>query len=182
MSLRSVLDPKTKLSASSTTSGSSKKHLLSPDSTSGENPPWSSNAPCSLSLSFPSPTPATHIALTFQGGFVGTSIAVWVARTEKAEKTVEGVGLGLMLGGKIYPEDRNRRQVFEIPFPPSGISPTTSPSTGPKIITEVPADGTAPVEDDGVDLPLITELKLEFEKSSDQYGRITLYSLEVLGE
>ena len=30
------------------------------------------------------------------------------------------------------------------------------------------------------ELPDITELKLEFEASSDQYGRITLYSIEVL--
>lgn len=29
--------------------------------------------------------------------------------------------------------------------------------------------------------PELEELKLEFERSSDQYGRVTLYSVEVLG-
>jgi hypothetical protein len=29
--------------------------------------------------------------------------------------------------------------------------------------------------------PLIKEIKIEFETSSDQFGRITLYNLEVLG-
>lgn len=99
-------------SVSTTLPGSSKKHLLSPSSSSGENPPWSSTAPSSLQLSFPAPVAATHVAFTFQGGFVGTSVSVWVAEEKDAEK--EGViRLGLELGGKVYPEDRNKRQIFE---------------------------------------------------------------------
>lgn len=99
-------------SVSTTLPGSSKKHLLSPSSSGGENPPWSSTAPSSLQLSFPTPVAATHVAFTFQGGFVGTSVGVWVAEEKDAEK--EGViRLGLELGGKIYPEDRNKRQIFE---------------------------------------------------------------------
>lgn len=39
-------------------------------------------------------------------------MGVWVAEEKDAEK--EGViRLGLELGGKIYPEDRNKRQIFE---------------------------------------------------------------------
>ncbi|WWC65646.1 uncharacterized protein I303_108267 [Kwoniella dejecticola CBS 10117] len=195
MSLRSVLDPKTvKVSVSSTAPGSSKKHLLNP-SASDEGIPWSSNIPSSLHLTFDTPVQASHFALTFQGGFVSTAVSVWVARSEDAEG---GVGLGLMMGGKIYPEDRNKRQVFEIPFPPTGLSPTDEvpPSTSePTITTEITAaeanSGAVKAHPDGQgivkkhshdELPYLTELKLEFEKSSDQYGRVTLYSIEVLKE
>lgn len=38
-------------------------------------------------------------------------MSVWAAEEKDAEK--EGiVNLGLGLGGKIYPEDRNKRQIF----------------------------------------------------------------------
>lgn len=126
------------------------------------------------------------MAFTFQGGFVGTSVSVWAAEEKDAEK--EGIiRLGLELGGKIYPEDRNKRQIFEqvlfytndslhglltsvyrIPFPPSGALPS-----------ELEAKGAACDNTSG--LPLLKELKFEFDKSSDQYGRITLYSVEILG-
>ncbi|WRT69470.1 uncharacterized protein IL334_006456 [Kwoniella shivajii] len=197
MSLRNVLDPKaTKISVSSTTPGSSKKHLLNP-SASDEGQPWSSNIPSSLHLTFDQPIKASHFALTFQGGFVSTAISVWVARSEDAEG--KSVGLGLMLGGKVFPEDRNKRQVFKIAFPPVGLSPTDengpAASKGPTIVTEITPqeaqsgaveahpDGKGIVKkSDDDELPYLTELKLEFEKSSDQYGRITLYSIEVLRE
>ncbi|WWC93061.1 uncharacterized protein L201_008025 [Kwoniella dendrophila CBS 6074] len=198
MSYRNVLDPKnTKVSVSSTAPGSSKKHLLNP-SASDEGQPWSSNIPSSVHLTFDTPIQASHFALTFQGGFVSTAISVWVARSEDAEG---GVGLGLMMGGKIYPEDRNKRQTFEIPFPPTGLSPTSeeppsTTSTGPTITTEItPAEansGAVKAHPDGQgiikkhntddELPYLTELKLEFEQSSDHYGRVTLYSIEVLRE
>lgn len=98
---------------------------------------------------------------------MGTSVSVWVAEEKDAEK--EGViRLGLELGGKVYPEDRNKRQIFEIPFPPSGALPS-----------ELEAEGVA--GDNSSGLPLLKELKFEFDKSSDQYGRITLYSVEILG-
>ena len=55
-------------------------------------------------LSFPTPIQgATHMALVFQGGFAGTAMSVYVA--------IEGEEL--KLGGRLFPEDRNRRQVFE---------------------------------------------------------------------
>ncbi|WVR08257.1 hypothetical protein IAU60_005304 [Kwoniella sp. DSM 27419] len=202
MSLRNVLDPSTRVSVSSTSQGSSKKHLLDPTSN-DEEIPWSSQAPSTVHLTFPKPIRASHFALIFQGGFVGTAVSVWVARSEDAEGKV---GLGLMMGGKVYPEDRNKRQVFEIPFPPTGMSealhppsPPTHPSK-PTITTEItPAEANAPEaveahpdghgiqpkrdEGEGVkEFPYLTELKLEFEKSSDQYGRVTLYSIEVLSD
>ncbi|WVO13718.1 hypothetical protein L204_101340 [Cryptococcus depauperatus] len=162
--MKSVLPLGTRLSVSQTLPGSSKKHLLNPDATTGESLPWSSTAPSTLHLIFPQPTPATHLALTFQGGFVGTSVNVWVA--EESDSEAEGeVGLGLEYGGKLHPEDRNKRQVFELPYPPSGI-----------------LSSEAEPEDKSRQLPLLTELKLDFEQSSDHYNRVTLYSLEVLGQ
>ncbi|TYJ54705.1 hypothetical protein B9479_004645 [Cryptococcus floricola] len=177
MSLQSVLPKGTKLITSAPLPGSTKKHILSPDSSSGENLPLSLSAP-SASTSTPSPLAApfvhlvfpageapqaSHLALTFQGGFVGTSVNVWVGEEIDSEREGE-VELGLELGGRIYPEDKNRRQIFEIPFPP------TVASTG---------DGVVPVKT-SKPVPQIREIKLEFEKSSDHYGRITLYSLELL--
>lgn len=113
-------------------------------------------------------------------------MSVWAAEEKDAEK--EGiVRLGLELGGKIYPEDRNKRQIFEqvlfftsdslhglltsvyrIPFPPSGA-----------LSSELETEGA--VGDKTLGLPLLKELKFDFDKSSDQYGRITLYSVEILG-
>ncbi|WWD20104.1 hypothetical protein CI109_104578 [Kwoniella shandongensis] len=190
--LRNVLDPKVvKVAVSSTTPGSSKKNLINPSS-SDEDQPWSANVPSHLHLTFPEPISATHFALTFQGGFVATSAAVWVARVE--DRDGKAVGLGLMMGGKVYPEDRNKRQVFEIPFPQSGLAteeeePTSATNSGPNIVTEVlPDHATTPQKREHAQRqheeqkpPLLTELKIEFEKSSDQYGRVTLYSIEVLG-
>jgi len=63
-------------------------------------------------LIFPTPiADATHIALTFQGGFVGNSATVYVAAKARNQET--DVDLGLMMGGKIFPEDKNKRQLFE---------------------------------------------------------------------
>ncbi|GMK57567.1 hypothetical protein CspeluHIS016_0404010 [Cutaneotrichosporon spelunceum] len=59
---------------------------------------WTSTStPTSISLRFPTPLTASKIAITFQGGFVATSITI-SARTTLA---------------KVFPEDVNRRQVFE---------------------------------------------------------------------
>ena len=68
--------------------------------------------PSSIHLVFPTPVEnATHIALMFQGGFVGTTAVVYVA-TRRGHESSE-IDLGLSMGGKIYPEDKNKRQVFE---------------------------------------------------------------------
>ena len=60
-----------------------------------------------------------------------------------------------------------------------------------KIVTEVPPNPNGggaraaglldgPMEEEGWDQPDLAELKIEFEKSSDQYERVTLYGVEVL--
>ncbi|WVF68650.1 hypothetical protein IAT40_003420 [Kwoniella sp. CBS 6097] len=223
MSLRNVTDPKTRVSVSSTAQGSSKKHLLDP-TTNDEEIPWSSNIPTWVHLTFPTPVKASHFAIEFQGGFVGTSASIWVARSEDAEG---GVGLGLMMGGKVYPEDKNKRQVFSIPLPPTGLATESELSSAaerdsnphkPTIVTEIsPAEANSSATEthpdgqgitrtpaEGADAgsgtagqpatistqragrereyPYLTELKIEFEKSSDQYGRVIVYSIEVLSD
>ena len=50
--------------------------------------------------------------------------------------------------------------IGRIPFPPRSQDPSSAEAT----------DGR-----------LIRELKIEFDSSSDQFGRITLYQLEILG-
>ncbi len=68
---------------------------------------------------------------------------------------------------------------------------TSQGELGPNIVTEIPANPNgggaraAPylngnAEDEEQDQLDITELKIEFEASSDQYGRVTVYSIEVL--
>lgn len=59
---------------------------------------WTSpSSPTAITLDFPAPVTASRIAITFQGGFVATSLVV------SADEVL----------GKVYPEDVNRRQVFE---------------------------------------------------------------------
>jgi hypothetical protein len=68
---------------------------------------------------------------------------------------------------------------------------TSQEHLGPTITTEIPAnpngngykarsfiDG---LNGDEMESPEMAEMKIEFEKSSDQFGRITIYSIEVLG-
>lgn len=95
-------------SLSSPSGSSSKKSVFKTDN----ETPWTAQSlPSYIHLEFPTPLDnATHIALTFQGGFVGTTAFVYVATKAKNEGEAE---VGLMMGGKIYPEDKNKRQVFE---------------------------------------------------------------------
>lgn len=81
-----------------------------------------------------------RIDLTFQGGFAGTRCIVELA---------EG-GRPWRLLTRIYPEDVNRKQTFEI----------------------APGD----MGECGVD-----SVKIVFEESSDFFGRITVYDLQLLG-
>ena len=94
---------------------STKKSIIKPDN---ENP-WTATAlPSSVLLVFPEAIPnATHLALTFQGGFVGTTAMVYCAT--KPHDIENDVDLGLTMGGYIYPEDKNKRQVFEYVTRPS---------------------------------------------------------------
>jgi hypothetical protein len=75
--------------------------------------------------------------MTFQGGFVGTRCAVQVQSAEGKWEIKQTV----------YPEDVNRRQMFELSL------------------------GDDPIRD----------VKLVFEQSSDFFGRITIYDLDILG-
>ena len=68
--------------------------------------------PQSVRLSWDGLIPATHFAITFQGGFSATSVAVYVAAIRPG-KYVDNIKLGTVLAGKVYPKDGNGRQVFE---------------------------------------------------------------------
>ena len=76
--------------------------------------------------------------MTFQGGFAGTRCAVQVRSAEGKWENKQSV----------YPEDVNRRQMFDLSL------------------------GDNPIRD----------MKLVFEQSSDFFGRITLYDLDILGK
>lgn len=78
---------------SGTAQGTSRRALLS-DSEDAWTAPV---VPAHIVLTFPDPIAASKLALTFQGGFVATSV---------------GVTLGEVTA-KVYPEDKNKRQVFE---------------------------------------------------------------------
>lgn len=105
------------------------------------------STPAWLQCSMPEPVAGTtHVALTFQGGFVGTNISVSVATaSDRAED------IGLVSGGKIYPEDNSKRQVFKLPYPPN------------------------------FGACALSKIRLDFETTSDNQGRIVLYSFELLG-
>ncbi|BEJ17214.1 hypothetical protein CspHIS471_0606150 [Cutaneotrichosporon sp. HIS471] len=61
---------------------------------------WTSTStPTWINLRFPAPITASRIAITFHGGFVATSIIL------SAPKKL----------AKVFPEDMNRRQVFQFP-------------------------------------------------------------------
>ena len=98
-------------SVSSSAPGSSKRAILDPSSEGC----WTSNStPSSLHLIFPTPiSGATQLALTFQGGFVGTRATLYVA-TRLPRSSDSDISLGLMMGGKLYPEDKNKRQIFRL--------------------------------------------------------------------
>ena len=100
-----------------------------------------------IQLSFPSPVIPKRIELTFQGGFVGTRCSVECLPSGQAggEKTWQ-------VSTRIYPEDVNRKQTFELD----------------------PHD--ARLAEEGVD-----SLKLVFEESSDFFGRITVYDMQIFG-
>jgi hypothetical protein len=82
------------------------------------------------------------------------------------------------------------------PRPEHPAAPASLPTSEPHIVTEIPPNpsgGGAPAKVEGVNAPVsdelawlddieLVELKVEFEKSSDEYGRVTVYQIEVLGE
>lgn len=88
----------------------SKKNLLD----GSDETCWSSaqGLPQHIHLAFPKLLPATHIALTFQGGFVGTTCEVYLATARPGLESAE-VGLGLVYAGALHPKEGNARQIFE---------------------------------------------------------------------
>ena len=85
-----------------------------------------------------------RVELTFQGGFVGTKCSV--------EAVKPGGGQKWEVLTRIYPEDVNRKQSFD-------LVPASEP------------DAERQVEG----------LKFVFEESSDFFGRVTVYDLQLLG-
>lgn len=104
---------------------------------------YSQGTPQYVQLTFAATVIPRRIELTFQGGFVGTRTLVEVLPSgEQKWRTLT----------RIYPEDVNRKQVFDC----------------------------AAAETDLMDAK-VESVKLVFEESSDFFGRITVYDLQVLG-
>ncbi|CAE6482186.1 unnamed protein product [Rhizoctonia solani] len=144
----SLIDSSTTIKVSSTLDKSvGKKNLIdgSPETC------WTSAAglPQSVELAFSDAVTPARLALTFQGGFVGTRCTVYGITSCSGEDAEEGSKWQAI--AQIYPEDINRRQTFDLP-----------PSTNQ------------------IDLSKgVLRLKIVFEESSDFFGRITLYNLEL---
>ena len=107
----------------------------------------SQGTPQYIQLSFASPVIPKRVEITFQGGFVGTRCSV-----EVLPSGVQDGGAKWRVLTRIYPEDVNRKQTFDL----------------------------LPAEPDLVDCR-IEGLKFVFEESSDFFGRVTVYDLRVLG-
>lgn len=136
-----LIDAETRVKVSSTLDKSvGKKYLTdgSPETC------WTSQqgTPQFVQLTFTTRVVPKKLHLTFQGGFVGTRCSLEVAAEEDKPEWKPWT--------KVYPEDVNRKQSFDLP------------------VGEIP---------DGV-----RSLKIVFEESSDFFGRITVYDLQLLGE
>ncbi|KAG9127430.1 hypothetical protein FRC07_013875 [Ceratobasidium sp. 392] len=142
--MQSLIDSSTTIKVSSTLDKSvGKKNLIdgSPETC------WTSTAglPQFVELQFPEAVNPMQLALTFQGGFVGTKCTIY-GMVSQNEGTDAQPAPSWNVVDKIYPEDINRRQLFALKL--------------------------------GVDQQLV-RLKIVFEESSDFFGRITLYNLEL---
>ena len=51
--------------------------------------------------------PVTHLAITFQGGFSGTTVGLYLASERVGINGADGFDVGLIFAGKIYPKDGN---------------------------------------------------------------------------
>ncbi|GJJ13139.1 hypothetical protein Clacol_007389 [Clathrus columnatus] len=89
---------------------------------------------------FPKPVVLEKVSLTFQGGFVGTQCAVYTLVPSNDWKLLT----------RIFPENVNRRQVFDLPKQCVGVEESE-------------------------------QMKIVFEESSDFFGRITIYDLDIEG-
>lgn len=110
---------------------------------------WTSAAglPQSIELQFPDAVSPAQLALTFQGGFVGTRCTV-SGMTSQGDVDGEQDQPQWRFIARVFPEDINRRQTFNLT---SDVNPVGD----------------------------LIRLKIIFEESSDFFGRITLYNLEL---
>ncbi|CAE6513683.1 unnamed protein product [Rhizoctonia solani] len=144
----SLLDSSTTIKVSSTLDKSvGKKNLIdgSPETC------WTSAAglPQSVDLTFSEAVIPKQLALTFQGGFVGTRCTVYGISPHDGEDTDDRPKWQAIV--QIYPEDINRRQTFDLTLSANQIDLSKG----------------------------VSRLKIVFEESSDFFGRITLYNLEL---
>ncbi|QRW17061.1 hypothetical protein RhiXN_05063 [Rhizoctonia solani] len=144
-----LIDSSTTIKVSSTLDKSvGKKNLIdgSPETC------WTSAAglPQSIELGFSDPVTPTQLALTFQGGFVGTRCAVYGILHQDSQDASDALSKWQPIA-QIYPEDINRRQTFRL-----------TPGTNQIDLSQG-----------------VLRLRIVFEESSDFFGRITLYNLEL---
>ncbi|KAI0031256.1 galactose-binding like protein [Vararia minispora EC-137] len=105
--LSSLITPDTRIRVSSTLNKSVGKKFLTDGSA---ETCWTSQqgSPQYIQLLFTASVIPRRISLTFQGGFVGTKCVVEVQQREEG---------GWMNAARLYPEDVNRKQVFDIDWP-----------------------------------------------------------------
>jgi hypothetical protein len=117
-----------------------------------------------VQLAFPSESPIRpkQLFLTFQGGFAATRVAVYTARDllRDSEWT---------LLTYVYPEDVNRKQKFAL---------TVHYHQGETRDQPEVAGETNGVLNEAAEQP-VAQIKLVFEQSSDFFGRITIYDLDI---
>jgi hypothetical protein len=118
-----------------------------------------------VQLAFPSESPIypKHLYLTFQGGFAATRVAVYTAKDllRDSEWT---------LLTYVYPEDVNRKQKFSL------IVHSYEGET--RAQAEDAGETNGVVNEAAVEHP-VAQIKLVFEQSSDFFGRITIYDLDI---
>jgi hypothetical protein len=113
-----------------------------------------------IHLTFATRILPTEVFFTFQGGFVATRVAVYTASELQSPSSTGKRDWDWILLKYVYPEDVNRKQQFDLTIPSSshGVEGSDSPFKN------------------GVD-----QVKFVFEQSSDFFGRVTLYDLDVFG-
>ncbi|EIN14361.1 hypothetical protein PUNSTDRAFT_49180 [Punctularia strigosozonata HHB-11173 SS5] len=143
--LTDLITPDTRIKVSSTLDKSVGKIYLTDGS---PETCWTSREGSSqyIQLTFSSPVRPKRIVLTFQGGFVGKTCIIEALPSTGTE------GDRLLPVARIYPEDVNREQAFELP-------------------ENIDISGSG-----------VSQIKLTFEESSDFFGRVTVYNLRIQGD
>ncbi|KAJ1967685.1 Nuclear receptor 2C2-associated protein [Dimargaris xerosporica] len=130
---------------------------------------WNSEqgTPQSIAMVFARPVHVEQLQLMFQGGFVGKNCQVWVVPHDGDGRQLRWFDF--------YPEDVNTLQIsFQTLF--------TKPISYPFFIYHG-LGGNRENSDLASDAcPLIDRLKLVFPESTDFFGRVTVYQLDILGQ